>query len=98
MADRTSHIWGKVINLQTQVGVSRLRVEAWGKDLLVDDFVGEATTDPDGGFHMEFAQKRFKELFLNRDPESVSRFTRAGNGHEHRIHSQERRGRPNRDD
>ena len=61
MTEKTFHISGKVKNLENQ-GVPDLRVEAWDKDLFIDDFVAEAVTDPDGRFHMSFPDKRFREL------------------------------------
>lgn len=42
-------ITGVVINLNKKP-IPNLRVEAWDKDLLVDDFVGETVTDSKGRF------------------------------------------------
>ena len=68
MAKQTYIISG-VIKDNSQKGISNLRVEAWDKDLLIDDFVGEATTDKNGKFKISFTEKRFRELFLDRKPD-----------------------------
>jgi len=68
MTEKTFHISGKVKNLENQ-GVPNLRVEAWDKDLFIDDFVAEAVTDPDGRFHMSFPDERFREFFFDRRPD-----------------------------
>ncbi|MBL0136047.1 MAG: carboxypeptidase regulatory-like domain-containing protein [Chitinophagaceae bacterium] len=68
MAKQTYNISG-VIKDNSKKGISNLRVEAWDKDLLIDDFVGEATTDKNGKFKIGFTVKRFRELFLDRKPD-----------------------------
>jgi receptor-binding and translocation channel-forming TcA subunit of Tc toxin/ABC toxin-like protein/neuraminidase-like protein len=59
-------ITGRVIERKTKQGLSNLRVEAWDKDLIVKDAVGAATTDQQGGFVIELAKGRLKELFADR--------------------------------
>ncbi len=66
---------GKVAS-RVSAGVGGLRVEAWDKDLLVDDFVAEAITDEQGAFHLEFAANRFRELFFDREPDLFFRVYR----------------------
>jgi len=44
-------------------------VEAWDKDLLVDDLVASAVTEEDGAFRMEFDESYFRELFADRQPD-----------------------------
>lgn len=68
MAQRHFHIHGKLITSDKQP-LSDLRIEAWDKDLLIDDFVGEAISDEKGGFKISFSQKRFKELFFDARPD-----------------------------
>ncbi len=42
--------------------VPGLRIEAWDKDLLIDDFLGEAVTDLGGEFRISFSADRFQDL------------------------------------
>jgi hypothetical protein len=69
MPSRAYQVLGKVINLRDRRGFPGLRVEAWDKDLLVDDLVGSAITDDQGAFRIEFDQTHFQELFLDREPD-----------------------------
>ena len=68
MAKRTIKILGKLSGPNNQP-IAKLRVEAWDKDLLIDDFVGEAISDGQGAFTISFTQSRYKELFLDRNPD-----------------------------
>ena len=68
MPQRIFRIEGNVISLQG-TGVPNLRVEAWDKDLLLDDFLGSAITDAGGAFLIEFSEDRFREFFLDRTPD-----------------------------
>jgi hypothetical protein len=68
MAKRSIKILGKLSDTNKQP-IAKLRVEAWDKDLLIDDFVGEAISNEQGAFTISFTQSRYKELFLDRDPD-----------------------------
>lgn len=46
-----------------------LRIEAWDRDMIVNDFVGEAFTDISGKFTISFTGKRFQELFFDASPD-----------------------------
>lgn len=64
MAEITGHtfrITGRVIDRKTRHGTSGLRVEAWDKDHVLDDFVGSATTDAEGSFEISFDASYFQE-------------------------------------
>src|SRR6185503_17060054 len=60
---------GRVISRTSQQGVSNLRVEAWDKDLIVNDLIGSAVTAADGAFRMELASSYFRAKFLDRQPD-----------------------------
>lgn len=69
MSKHSFHIIGHVIDQNTRRGVTGLRVEAWDKDLLVNDLVGSVTTDEQGAFRLEITKAYFSELFLDRRPD-----------------------------
>lgn len=69
MADKLFTIIGRVIDKQTQRGVRALRVEAWDKDLLVNDMVGSTFTDAWGRFRMIFDSSAFREFFFDQIPD-----------------------------
>jgi hypothetical protein len=62
-------IVGKVVNSDTKEGIKGLRVEAWDKDLLVNDMVGSAITGEGGVFRVQFDESYFKELFIDCRPD-----------------------------
>jgi hypothetical protein len=68
MAKKNITIAGKVIN-QNKKPLPNLCIEAWDKDLLIDDFLGETITDSNGEFKISFSQNRFKELFIENWPD-----------------------------
>ncbi len=61
-------ITGQLVN-KANKPLSNLRIEAWDKDLLFDDFVGEAMTDTDGRFEISFTEAHYRELFFDTRPD-----------------------------
>jgi hypothetical protein len=62
-------IFGRIVNSITKRSIKDLRIEAWDKDLLVNDLVGSANTGEAGTFQIQFDESHFKELFLDRQPD-----------------------------
>ena len=69
MPNTVFRIVGRVVHRDTKQGIADLRVEAWDKDLIVDDFCGSATTGPDGECEITFDESYFRELFADRLPD-----------------------------
>lgn len=67
MADIT--IRGITVSSFEVAPVRDLRVEAWDKDLLFDDFLAETLTDEHGVFQLSIPEARFSELFFDRSPD-----------------------------
>jgi len=66
---RTFKIIGKIVSAETKEGIKGLRVEAWDKDLIVNDLVGSTITCEGGIFRIQFDESYFKELFLDGRPD-----------------------------
>jgi hypothetical protein len=69
-------IHGHVIDRDARAGIAGVRVEAWDKDLILDDLVGVATTDAKGAFDIVFEESYFREIFLDRQPDLFFRVFR----------------------
>ncbi len=50
----------RVVSRQNQQPISGATVRVYDKDLVVDDFLGEATTDADGHFRVTFSSDDFQ--------------------------------------
>lgn len=69
MFDRTFRVTGRVDSEALPEGVGSLRIELWDRDPIKDDWLAQTTTDEDGTFAASFAETRFSELGLDRQPE-----------------------------
>jgi len=59
-------VHGSVVEDESGRPLAAMLVRAYDKDLVLDDFLGEARTDPDGRFEVVFLEERFKDLFETR--------------------------------
>jgi len=78
---KTYRIIGHVLNVsnpQNKRGAAGVRVEAWDKDLICNDLVGNAATDGQGAFAIEFTHDFFQELFFDRRPDLFFKVFRHG--------------------
>src|SRR5260370_994107 len=62
-------IKGKVIDQNTRAGVAGVRVEAWGKDLELDDELTYAATLYDGSFAIPLDEDMYRDLFHDKCPD-----------------------------
>lgn len=68
-SNREFRISGRVVDDADKIGIAGLPVEAWDKDIFVDDSLGSATTESDGSFKIDFTREQFREWFLDRHPD-----------------------------
>lgn len=66
---RKYNIQGTVSSEHDGRGVPNLRVEAWDKDLLIDDLLGTAETDDNGSFTLNFDETYYQEICVDRKPD-----------------------------
>ena len=65
MAKKIFRISGHVIDRKSGNGIEGLKVEAWDKDLLVDDLVGNTQTQFNDSFGCKFDAVYFKGRLQN---------------------------------
>jgi hypothetical protein len=63
------NVTGRVLDSRTHAGLKGLSVEAWDKDLLISDLLGQAVTGEQGDFQIQVKQEYSKEIFLDRRPD-----------------------------
>jgi hypothetical protein len=59
-------VHGTVVEHETGRPLVGLLVRVYDKDVVLDDFLGEARTGPNGGFEVRFEEARFRDLFERR--------------------------------
>ena len=69
MATKNYKIIGRLTDSKTGSPVPGLGVQAWDKDIFSDDFLGEAISDPNGAFVIEFQRWQFMDLFFDLSPD-----------------------------
>ena len=62
-------IKGSVTDRRDGSGLANLKVEAWDKDLLIDDLLGSAVTDQQGRFALGFDETHYQEICVDRKPD-----------------------------
>lgn len=86
MSNKTFEINGHITDSSKQQKLTELRVEAWDKDLIFNDFLGSAVPDDKGYFKIIFIENYFKEIFFDRRPDL---FFKVNEGNE-LLHSTEK--------
>jgi hypothetical protein len=66
---RKYNIQGTVSGKHDGRGIPNLRVEAWDKDLVIDDLLGVAKTDENGRFTISFTETYYQEICVDRKPD-----------------------------
>ena len=69
MKTKQFRIDGTITSLINNRGIPGLRVEAWDKDLAIDDFLGSAETGVHGEFTIEFDSSYYQEVCIDRNPD-----------------------------
>ena len=62
-------IIGKVLDRTTGAGAAGVRVEAWDKDVVYNDYLGHDVTDAEGNFRITFSEYFFFDLFTDHWPD-----------------------------
>lgn len=68
---------GHVIDQATGIGIGGVRVDAWDKDLIVDDPVASVIADGLGFFQFAFDESYFRGIFFDRRPDLYFKIYRA---------------------
>lgn len=71
-------ITGKVYETETSLGIPNLTVQAFDKDMVKDDNLGETITDSEGKFEINYTEKDFKGMFEGESDLYITIKTRDG--------------------
>ena len=69
MNDYTEVVKGRVVARDGGAPVKGAVVEVWDKDMLIDDYLGTATTDNDGRFEVDFTWAEYKDSLFDGRPD-----------------------------
>ena len=69
MNDYTEIVKGRIVGRKGGAPVQGAVVEVYDKDLLIDDYLGTATTDEDGRFEVDFTWAEYKVSFVEGRPD-----------------------------
>lgn len=67
MANWREKVTGRIVQRNEGEPIKGAKVQVWDKDMLIDDFLGESSTDEKGRFEVEFGTSDFKDgVYENR--------------------------------
>ena len=69
MNDYREVVKGRIVDRHGGAPVKRARVEVYDKDMLIDDYLGTATTDRDGRFEVDFTWAEYKDSVFEGRPD-----------------------------
>lgn len=69
MEDYTEVVKGRIVDKSGGAPVKGAEVEVWDKDLLMNDYLGMATTGPDGRFEVPFTWSQYKDSVFEDRPD-----------------------------
>jgi len=69
MRDYVEIVKGRIVDQQQGAPVMGATVEVYDKDMLIDDYLGTATTDAEGRFEVEFSWADYKDSFFEGRPD-----------------------------
>lgn len=84
-------VFGSICEEESGRPLAGLRVRVYDKDLVVDDFVGEARTDAQGHFEVRFTESQFRDLHETRPDVYLRVFDASGKRSLHSTKRQVRR-------
>ena len=68
MIDYTEIVKGRIIDRQGGAPVEGAEVEVYDEDMLINDYLGTATTDGDGRFEVDFTWAEYKDSVFEGRP------------------------------
>ena len=69
MNDYTEVVKGRIVDRHGGAPVKGAEVEVYDKDMLIDDYLGTATTDRDGRFEVDFTWAEYKDSVFEGRPD-----------------------------